>query len=548
MTDTSRVDADSGPALAHYNARRLGFSAGVVGALCMLIAIALLRALSGVISLPEVVGTGILTLLPGALFSAVLDSLQHAAKPLFFLAVAIGMLICGGFLGQWYAGAPGWRRAIQLVLSVWVVFGLVVYTLLGAGLFGQHLAAGPIWHGLSLVVVFAVYGVALVTAYDGMARRARGAASGGRTDVSRRALLRNAVIALVATSGLGTAWRLLISGGLSQQIGGSASTTTAGPGAVALSAAPGAAGVPAEVAPNAPPFDLAGISPEITPTSTFYTVSKNFIDPNVAAAGWRLKIDGLVDRPMELTYDQLRALPASDGFYTLMCISNEVGGDLWGNAHWRGVKLRTLLEQAGVHTDALKAQFTAADDYKDSVRLERALHPDALLAWEMNGEPLKQAHGFPARLLIPGIYGMKNVKWLTGITIVDTDFHGFWQNQGWDDAAPYQTASRIDVPRGRDALAPGVLGVGGVAFAGDRGIASVEVSLDNGQTWLPAQVKPGLGGNTWQLWRADVPVDKNVRSIRVRATDGQGRVQVRETAPPFPSGSTGYHQITIAVS
>src|SRR5581483_11137580 len=155
----------------------------------------------------------------------------------------------------------------------------------------------------------------------------------------------------------------------------------------------GAAPVAATL-PNAAPFDLKGISPEITGADDFYTVSKNFIDPSVAVGSWRLKIDGLVDNPMELTYDQLTALPASDGYYTLMCISNEIGGDLWGNAAWRGVKLRDLLQQAGVHTDAYKAVFSAADDYKDSVLLANALHPDALLAWEMNGAPLKREHGY----------------------------------------------------------------------------------------------------------------------------------------------------------
>jgi DMSO/TMAO reductase YedYZ molybdopterin-dependent catalytic subunit len=304
----------------------------------------------------------------------------------------------------------------------------------------------------------------------------------------------------------------------------------------------------AALEPNAAPYDVKGIASEVTPTADFYTVSKNFIDPAVAVSGWRLKIDGLVDRPMELTYDELTALPASEGYYTLMCISNEIGGDLWGNARWRGVKLKYLLEQAGVHADGVKAVFSAADDYKDSVKLEAALHPDALLAWEMNGAPLKNEHGFPARLLIPGIYGMKNVKWLTGITIVADDFHGFWQSQGWDDAAPYPTESRIDAPGGRATLAPGTLAVGGVAFAGNRGIQSVEISTDQGQTWLSAQVKPGLSGNSWQLWRTDVQVDRATKEIRVRATDGQGRPQTREAAPPFPSGATGYHSITIAVA
>jgi DMSO/TMAO reductase YedYZ molybdopterin-dependent catalytic subunit len=529
MTETPLATHTSEPQLAAYNARRIGFAAGVVAATVMLLAIAVLRVLSGVLSLPEIVAEGLLVIMPGALFSAVLDSLQHAAKPLFYLSVGIGMLLVGGLLGRWYGNQPTGRQAARIAIGAWFVFGLGVYTVLGAGIFGQHLQAGPVWHALSLLVVFGVFGLALYETYGALAGRAMP----GRTepDVTRRTLLRNAVVALFATVGVGSAWRL-ISG--------------VGTGPVGL---PVAASGPAAVAePNAAPYDLKGIASEVTPTSTFYTVSKNFIDPAVSLNGWRLKIDGLVDRPMELTYEQLTALPASEGYYALMCISNEIGGDQWGNAHWRGVKLKYLLEQAGVRSDGVKAVFSAADDYKDSVKLERALHPDTLLAWEMNGAPLKNEHGFPARLLIPGIYGMKNVKWLSGINIVSTDFRGFWQSQGWDDAAPYKTESRIDAPRGRESVAPGGLSLGGVAFAGDRGIQSVEVSVDRGQTWQPAQVKPGLSPNSWQLWRADVQVDRSTKEVRVRATDGLGHPQTREVAPPFPSGATGYHSITIAVA
>jgi len=460
----------------------------------------------------------------------VLDALQHSAKPLFYLAIAIGILLVGGLLGRWFATEPTWQRAAKIVVGVWLIFGLGVYLVLGAGFFGQHLQAGPIWHGLSLLLVFGVYGLALWHAYAFLAHRAMPAA---RPDTSRRVFLRNAAVLMVATIGAGSIWRLAMSGDIS--------TETA--------PVPAASGLPpTALAPNAPPFDLKGISPEVTDVNDFYTVSKNFIDPSVAVASWKLTIDGLVDKPMTLTYDQLTALPASEGYYTLMCISNEVGGDLWGNAAWRGVKLKWLLEQAGVHTDGYKAIFSAADDYKDSVMLANALNPDALLAWEMNGQPLKKEHGFPARLLIPGIYGMKNVKWLTGISIVANDFKGFWQSQGWDDAAPYQTESRIDVPRARDTITPGALSVGGVAFAGSRGIQAVEVSTDGEKTWQPAQVKPGMSENTWQLWRADISVDGSVKDIRVRATDGTGKPQTRQENDPFPSGATGYDSVRIAVS
>jgi DMSO/TMAO reductase YedYZ molybdopterin-dependent catalytic subunit len=527
MTDMLQAPVEDTPRLPAYNARRIGFAAGVAAAAVMLLAIVVLRALSDVMSLPEVVAEGLLMLLPGVLFSAVLDSLQHAAKPLFYLAVGIGILIVGGVFGRWYADRPGWGQVVRLVLGIWLVFGLGVYTILGAGFYGQHLQAGLLWHAASLLIVFGVFGVALYHAYAALVHRALPTVP----DLTRRVLLRNAVVAIVATVGAGSLWRLFSGGG----------ATTPEP-AVASGTKPFSA------AANPPPFDLKGMSPEVTPMADFYTISKNFIDPAVAVGGWKLKIGGLVDQPMELTYDQLRALPASEGYYTLMCISNEIGGDLWGNAFWRGVKLKYLLEQAGVHTDAFKAVFSAADDYRDSVKLDRALHPDALLAWEMNGEPLKKEHGFPARLLIPGIYGMKNVKWLTGINIVADDFRGFWQNQGWDDAAPYQTESRIDVPRYRQSIPAGPLAVAGVAYAGDRGIQSVDVSTDGGRSWQPAQVKPGLSPYTWQLWRADVQVDQSARDVRVRATDGQGHPQIRESNPPFPSGATGYHSVTIAVA
>jgi DMSO/TMAO reductase YedYZ molybdopterin-dependent catalytic subunit len=535
MTDTLEARPSSAPTppprLPNYNAQRIGFTAGVAAAIVMLVAIVVIRAISGVISLPEVVAEGILVMLPGALFSAVLDSLQHAAKPLFYLAVGIGMLLVGGFLGRWYASSPGWKQTVRVVVGAWLVFGVGIYTILGAGIFGAQLQAGPIWHAGSLLIIFAVYGVALYEMFGALERRAMPSAG---IDAGRRTVLRNAAVALVATIGAAGVWRLVFAGGAPS---GSASAPEA-----AGRAASGA------VASNPPPFDLAGMSPEVTPSKDFYTVSKNFIDPSVAVGGWRLKVDGLVERPIELTYDQLTAMPAVEGYYTLMCISNEIGGDLWGNAKWRGIKLADLLNQAGIKPGAVKAVFSAADDYKDSVTIDHALHPDAFLAWEMNGAPLANEHGYPARLLIPGIYGMKNVKWLTGITIVDNDFKGFWQSQGWDDAAPYQTESRIDAPRGRSTVSPGTLPLGGVAFAGDRGISSVEVSTDSGQTWQAATVKPGLSPYTWQLWRADVPVDRNVKTVRVRATDGQGHPQTRESNPPFPSGATGYDSITIAVS
>jgi DMSO/TMAO reductase YedYZ molybdopterin-dependent catalytic subunit len=527
LSPGDRTDANM--ALARLNARRFGFAAGVIAALVMLLALVLLRLVSGVISLLEVVADGFLLLLPGALFSTILDTLQRSAKPLMYLGVAVATIVVGGVLGRWYSSQPGWKQAARIVTAVWLVFGLGVYLLAGAGPFGARLQAGPVWHGGTLLVLFAVFGLALVEAFAFLSRRARGEPA--PADPGRRLMLRRGAVALLAVLGAGALWRLL---GRAAEMGAGSRPSEAGALAGSLS--------------NAPPFDIPGLSAELTPTNDFYQVSKNFIDPSVQASGWKLKIDGLVDRPMELSYDQLRALPASEGIYALMCISNEVGGEYWSNARWKGVKLSYLLEQAGAHTDAYKAVFSGADDYKDSVKLASALHPEALLAWEMNGEPLRKEHGFPARLLIPDIYGMKNVKWLTGISIVKEDVKGFWQYQGWDDDAPYQIASRIDTPRPRASVQAGLLDVAGVAFAGDRGIQTVEVSTDGGKTWQEAEVKPRLSPEGWQLWRTQVTVDRSVRDVRVRATDGRGRQQIREPAPPFPTGSTGYHTVNIAVT
>ena len=518
---------------------RLGFAAGVAAALAFVLAVVLLRLITDVPSVLEIVADGILFLLPGALFSVVLDAMQHAAKPLLYLAMVVGTVLVGGLLGRWYAGKPSAGRAASIAGSVWLIFGVGIYTVAGAGLFGQRLSAGPLWHGGSLLALFAVYGLALYQLFQAFERRAQRRLGVVPVDAERRSALWSIGGALVAVGVGGGVWRAVMNGGA----GGSAPPEVAAV-PVPDAATPGAA----TLAANPAPFAVAGVAPEITPVRDFYTVSKNFIDPSVDVGGWRLRIDGMVDHPIELTYDQLRALPASEGYYTLMCISNEVGGDLWGNARWKGVKLHTLLEQAGVQAGVVKAVFTGADDYKDSVTVDRALHPDAFLAWEMDGAPLAKEHGFPARLLIPGIYGMKNVKWLRGITLVSDNFKGYWQARGWDDGAPYQTASRIDVPRPRLTLAAGPVDVGGVAFAGDRGIQKVEVSADQGQTWQEAQVKPGLSPYTWQLWSARVDVAKGVRSLQVRATDGAGHVQVHTEAPPFPAGSTGYHTVDVGVT
>ncbi|MGQ0735829.1 MAG: molybdopterin-dependent oxidoreductase, partial [Acidobacteriota bacterium] len=239
-----------------------------------------------------------------------------------------------------------------------------------------------------------------------------------------------------------------------------------------------------------------GATPEITPTEDFYQVSKNFLfaDPQLDVASWRLDVRGRLARPLSLSLQDLRAMPAVEQPATLACIGNSVPARAIGNAMWTGVRLATVLEAAGLETDRLETGggeaasgdaarrfdvvFTGADNYTDSIPLHRVLHPGTLLAFDMNGAPLARGHGAPLRAIVPGIYGMKNVKWIEAIEIVSGDYLGYWQQRGWSEAAPYQTLSRIDQPRDGDRLSGGgPHRITGVAFSGDRGISALEVLI-----------------------------------------------------------------------
>ncbi len=301
-------------------------------------------------------------------------------------------------------------------------------------------------------------------------------------------------------------------------------------------------------------FDrVKGLPPEITPTDQFYIVSKNppGLDPVVDGRKWRLEIRGLVRTPMTFTYDQIRAMPSVSRPHTLECISNEVGGDLIGNAVWRGVRMRDLLERAGgLVPKSVKIAFRSADRYTESIPVADALNPDTILAYEMNGQTLPPKHGFPVRLLVPGVFGMKNPKWITKIEAVDYDFQGYWERRGWSDKAVVKTMSKFTPPI--PGLSPRMgeeVGLGGVAYAGDQGINAVEVSSDDGKTWQPAQIKSPLGKYTWALWAALwKPAASGEYTLRVRARDGAGVLQTSQETPTLPDGASGYHRVRLRVS
>ena len=289
------------------------------------------------------------------------------------------------------------------------------------------------------------------------------------------------------------------------------------------------------------------LTPVLTATKDFYHVSKNFTDPTVSSEGWTLEIGGLVSTPRSYSHDELVALATTRNITTLCCISNELNGDLISTAEWTGVPLVDLLTAAGVASNAVDLKFTASDDYTESIPVALGQDPNVLVVVGMNGEPLPDDHGFPARLIVPPIYGMKNVKWITKIEAVDHDYLGYWQERGWSDPAPYQIWGRIDFPRGWIET-PGPTMAYGVASAGDRGVQRVEVSIDDGATWADAQLEPALNAPfTWVRWAYPFEAVTGKFTMKIRVTDGRGEVMTEDEQAPLPDGATGWPSRSVEV-
>jgi DMSO/TMAO reductase YedYZ molybdopterin-dependent catalytic subunit len=302
---------------------------------------------------------------------------------------------------------------------------------------------------------------------------------------------------------------------------------------------------------------------EVTPTYLFYRIDINPIVPVVDSASWTLTVKGLVNNPLTITYEEIKAMPSIEEYATLQCVSNKIGGDLISTALWKGVRLKDVLQKAQIKPGAKYLAVRCYDGYDVGIPLERGLLEGSILAYEMNLAPLTAEHGYPVRAIIPGLYGMMNPKWITEIEVVDNVYEGYWARNGWTNDASEATHSFIVIPgqapirnrfRNLDTqnlnVVPGQkLPVGGVAFAGDRGISKVEVSTDGGVTWKSASIKHPLSNYTWVLWASGfiptpAPSQGNYRIV-VRATDKTGKIQTAEVRPPFPNGATGYHVINV---
>ncbi len=316
---------------------------------------------------------------------------------------------------------------------------------------------------------------------------------------------------------------------------------------------PGAAQTVPGVAANGTPAPSAQKIVEGVPVTTnddFYTVAYSTSRPSVPA-DWKLRIVGLVDNPLELSLDQIKAMPAVTEMRTLECISNPVGGDLIGNAVWNGVLLKDLLEQARVKNAGAHLRLESLDKFFTGIPLELGMHPHALLAYEMNGEPLPREHGAPLRCLWPGRYGMKQPKWLQTITVLDKSSIGYWEQQGWTNDAFINPNSRIDSPKDLDVIADKTLTLSGVAFSGEAGIAKIEVSWDNTETWFEAELARGPSPFVWTIWKwTGVALAPGRHTLYARVTDKAGRAQtkpqkVRLLDGTFPNGTDEMHSIIL---
>ncbi|AYF79234.1 oxidoreductase [Nocardia yunnanensis] len=309
---------------------------------------------------------------------------------------------------------------------------------------------------------------------------------------------------------------------------------------------------PAGPAPALPPGaqpTLAGITPFVTANDRFYRVDTALQLPALTSADWRLRIHGMVDRAIELDFDRLRGRPVVERLITLTCVSNEVGGDLAGTAHWSGYPLAELLAEAGVHPDADMLLSRSVDGFTASTPLSAIVDGrDALLAIGMNGEPLPIAHGYPARLVVPGLYGFVSAtKWVVDLEVTRFDrASAYWTDRGWAARAPIKTASRIDVPAAFVTVDAGAVPIGGVAWAQHRGIARVEIQVDD-QPWQPVRLATEYSTDTWRQWTWTWQATPGTHTLRVRATDATGAVQPEQRATPFPDGATGWHNRVVTV-
>lgn len=478
---------------------------GAVAALVATMLLTVLRLVAGIPLPVETASDRVLPLVPVDRFLQLLGAFGGpiAAKEVAFGSSFALQVALGAAVGFAVGSRRGPRPAVLAgALGVtWIALLAAFWPALVSGYTGRGGALAVAVNAVALALAVAVYGLLLLSL------RPRDAGAGAGIDAGRRGVL---------IAGAGTALAIATGAGAIELFRRGAFTYD---GSV-----------------------LRGPVDPITPNDHFYVVTKNLIDPYVAEGDWRLRLTGVVGQERTWTLAQLRGLPATRQAATLECISNGVGYGLLSNAVWTGVPMRDLIAQGSAGARARFVALRGADGYTYGLPLESATRPEVIVAHQMNGDPLPQRHGYPARAVVPGRYGEGSAKWLTEIEILDSPLTGYYESQGWRSGF-VQTMSRIDLPRSgaRLALAEAPITVRGVAFAGDRGVGGVEVS-DDGTTWRAAALTHAGTPLTWALWSFEwTPAGPGPHLLQARATDGAGNPQQEGAHGFVPAGATGYH-------
>ncbi len=522
MTDLRvRPDIPVGP--APTPARTWFALLGILAALAGTAAGHLVAALTNPAASPVLsVGSVVIDLTPTPVKEAVIARVGTNDKPLLLAIVTLATLLLAAIAGLVSRRRPTLGVAVLLVLVA--AAAAAALTRPTAGLTD---ALPAIATGVVGAAVLIGLGRALRGGYAG------GAASDPALGGSRRRFLLGA---------LGTTAGAAVAAVAGQQLGTRASDSS---GVVLPQPSTAAAPLPGGLDTTVP-----GISPFRTPTASFYRVDTNLTVPRVSKDGWSLQVDGDVKNPLSISYADLLAMPLIERDITMTCVSNEVGGGYIGAARWLGVRLTDVLDRAGVGTSSDQLLSTAVDGFTISTPLAAVRDGrDAMVVIGMNGEPLSDTHGFPARLITPGLYGFVGAtKWLTKLTLTTyAAQQSYWTQRQWATDAPIKTSARIDTPAPLSTVKPGKVAIGGVAWAQHRGVGKVEVQIDGG-AWQPTQLGPDAGVDYWRQWYLPWDATSGQHTLAVRATDLSGAVQTDQRATPFPDGSSGIQQVVVLVS
>jgi len=506
-----------------------GFLAGLVGGIVMTAAMLLLATL-GVATPLVIIGDRLSVFIPPGPFLSLMGKVggYNHLKQLGVGSTIAGQLLVGAIAGAIFGLlarrnparlSAVWTVSIFVVLPI-VVFAMALWSVLGTSYVGLPIGVARLVTLVGFVLCVFIFERTLTAGFRFLTtRKIRKQDYEFTPAIGRRAFVLGAIGAAAAGGGIALAQKLYRVAAFSY---------------------------------DGTQYKGRIVEP-ITPNELFYCVTKNVVDPTVNVELWHLEVNGLVQNSATWRFQDLVGLPAREQQTTLMCISNGLDAGLISNAIWKGIPLGELLDQAVLLSSAARVRLYGVDNYTDTIPLEKALEPTTLLAFEMNGVPLPHRHGYPLRVIVPGYFGEKHVKWLTRIEVTDANAKGFYETQGWGPDFITPTRSRIDVPDHGSQFSLGKLDAAielkGIAYGGDRGISRVELSFDDGKSWREAEIYYSGGDLAWSLWKIEwMPDTAGDYVVVVRATDGEGDVQEwEEDRSPF-SGVTGFHKIAVHVT